>query len=149
MRNWFTFHRWSYSPWQMYSLVAIFWASMWQVLDATDASHVAVPVANLAGSVLALGAMHIRDVETARAVERWAYVMLVWSLSCYLALALHYEGIRGLWHQPNLGITLTMGVCLAAVHRFFYGLITKRVHQRRVRVEAKKLVQAAEKLAEG
>lgn len=131
MKNPFTAHRWNTSAWQMYLLLGIAWASIWQIHDNMAPPRFGISIANLAGALVALIGMHLSDVDTARSVERWGYVMLIWSMSCYLALALRFEGFWGLVHQPNLGIVLTEAVVLAAVHRFIYGLVAKRERKRK------------------
>lgn len=135
MRHWFTFYRWRQHQWQMYALIAIAWASGWQIHNAPGWSQTALSWANLAGALVCLFALHLRDTEDSRAVERWGTIMLVWSISAYLALALQHEGWWGLIDQPNFGIVLPGAIILASVHRFIHTIVARRVERRKSRTQ--------------
>lgn len=143
MTRWFTLWRWRQHQWQMYALLAISWGSGWQIHDAMHLSQTALSWANLAGALACLFALHLRDTEDSRAIERWATIMLVWSMSAYLGLALSYEGWIGLIRQPNFGILLSEAVVLASVHRFVHTLVARRIERRRAQEkhEACKIVK--------
>lgn len=131
--RWFTFYRWRQHQWQMYALLAIAWGSAWQIHDAAHMSQTALSWANLVGALGCLFALHLRDTEDSRAIERWCSIMLVWSMCAYLALALTYEGWIGLVKQPNFGILLSEAVVLASVHRFIHTLVARRQERRQAR----------------
>jgi hypothetical protein len=140
MSNPFTLRRWSTNQWQMYLLGFAAWASVWQIIDAPDAGSTGIAIANLVGCLVALLALHLRDSHLMRSVERWAYVMLIWSMSCYLSLALQYEGLDGLWRQPNLGVVAAEAIICAALHRTIYTLVIGRIRRRKIRREAQRML---------
>ena len=131
MRRWLTLTRWRAHQWQIYALFAIAWASGWQIHNAPGLSQTALSWTNMTGALVILFALHLRDTEDSRAVERWGTVMLVWSLSAYLTLALQGDGWWGLIDQPNLGIVLPGAVVLASVHRFVHTLVARRQERRK------------------
>lgn len=134
MSNPFTARRVLQYPWQLWQIVAIGYGSCWQIHDSTMLAQRWVSFANLAGAVVALLSMLIADRETSRAVERWAYVMLIWSMSVYLSLALAQEGLWGLVNQPNFGVLLSGAVILAATHRIVWTIWTRRRQRKHVQV---------------
>lgn len=140
MSNPFTMRRWATNQWQMYLLFFAAWASMWQIITTIDPGRIGIAITNLVGCTIALMALHLKNKDTMRAVERWAYVMLVWSMSCYLALALQYEGPSGLWRQPNLGVVAAEAIICAALHRTLYTIICGQVKKRRIKKEAAALL---------
>lgn len=142
MSNPFTISRWLNSPWQMWQLFMIAWASIWQIVESHLPAGTGIAIANLTGATIAMVGMALKDTDSARAVERWAYVMIIWSMGCYLGLALRFEGWMGLIQQPNLGVTLSMAVVGAAASRIIGGLVAKYTKRRRVRRQARKIVDA-------
>lgn len=124
----FTVSRWNSNPWKLWCLLCIMWASMWQVIDGT---HAYISVANGVGAFILFVSLHITDNHTRYAVERWAYLPLVWSMSVYLSLALVYEGFMGLVRQENLGVMLTFGIVMGSIHRFIWLGIRSRIVKRR------------------
>jgi hypothetical protein len=140
MTNPFTLRRWRFQQWQMYLLLGVFYASIWQIVDNHAPERWGIALANLGGSGIALLALHLKDKELSRIIERWAYIALVWSMSCYLALALEDQGWRGVVHQPNLGVVAAEAIILAALHRTLYTLVCKRVYRYKVKVRAARLL---------
>lgn len=134
MSNPFTARRVLQYPWQLWQIVAIGYGSAWQIHDATMLAQRWVSFANLAGVLVALLSMIITDRETSRSVERWAYVMLIWSMSVYLSLALAQEGLWGLVNQPNFGVLLSGAVILAAIHRIVWTIWARRSRRKHVKV---------------
>lgn len=113
----FTTYRLRNKPWQLWPLVLIAYTSAWQIVNQTDPAKWGISMANIAGASIALISMTLRDKGDSRVVERWAYLILIWGMSCYLALAMRFDGWWGLVHQPNFGVGLSEAVVLAAVHR--------------------------------
>lgn len=132
-RKWFTLYRWRTHQWQMYALMAIIWGSGWQIHDAVDMTHTGLSWANLAGGLVMLIGLHLCDKEDSRSMERWGSVMLLWSMSAYLALALRFDGWMGLFHQANFGVLLGEAVVVATLHRFIYTIMATRVDKRKAK----------------
>lgn len=132
MSNLFTLRNWSTHAWQMYPLAFIAWASIWQLIDATELGRAGVSVANLVGINITMVGLHLRNRPLGHAIERWGYVCLIWSLSCYLALALHHDGWWGLVHQTNFGVVLPMAVIFAAFHRMVWTALAPRLKRRKI-----------------
>lgn len=142
LQRWFTLERWNSNPWKLYQLIAIMWAMALQIIDTDHLDHAAVASTLLVGALITLIALHLRDETASRNVERWAYLALIWSMCCYLALAFQGAGWEGLILQQNLGIVLVEAIVVGSFHRMIWLTFRGQLHRRKVRKEAKKVVVA-------
>lgn len=120
-------------PWQFWQIFMIGVGSAWQIYDSSVMAQMGASIANLAGAIVCLVSMVIRDRDHSRSVERWGYFMLLWSMGLYLSLALQEDGWWGLVNQPNFGVLLTEAVLLAALHRMIWVLYTTRANRKAVK----------------
>lgn len=142
MTNPFTLKRWKFQQWQMFLLLGLAWCSIWQIVDNHSPERWGIAVANLGGSSIALLALHLRDHDLSRAIERWAYLALIWAVSCYLSLALQGNWWALVLHQPNLGVVAAEAIVLACIFRTIYTVVCKRVHERKVKRRADEILSA-------
>lgn len=143
----FTIRRVLTYPWQFWQIWMIGVGSAWQIYDSTMMAKTGASIANLVGALVALFSMVIRNKDTSRAVERWAYIMLIWSMSTYLNFALKQEGWWGLVNQPNFGVLLSEAVILAALQRTIYTIWCGRLKKRKIKREAEELLRTTEEPA--
>jgi hypothetical protein len=92
----FSIQRWMLNPFQMYDIVMLLAVAITQVLAGASPGSVqkdldyqtlaALAICNIAGSLIALFGLHLRELESALWIELCGYLALIFVMIVYLSL---------------------------------------------------------------